>query len=661
MPSAKKRTAFAPRSPCSGRHGLEARVSRQMARDPADWTVAEACDWLELVGLGQYRQRFVHHAVCGAVLLKLSTEELKVELGIAPLGHRERLLNAVHDLEQLWWRRPAERQAGGAETAGSEGWGSPSASCPGSPGAGADVGLQRAYGQRARLMRELEKAEGRQAHRAKAAEQAVHVAGQAEAEVRKLQASICQLDRQLGWQAASQLLFNPLDVHGAVAWQPAGKPRTAPAAGSPARGRSPSPARGSPMNRVSRRIMEAQSASGGGAFLERLSRDVAARQAKGAEAARRAGRYRGSAQDQLAEREREARDAAFLREVVAVRDIGLAEMLGSGDPEQLAQACDEVSERYRAELQLSEEVAAAVRRAASPAHKAAKLAGALHSAQFMERLQQDLATRDARLQELQQRYLRLEQGNTLEQQEHADLAAAQAHFAALGWPEGSLEAGPGDAAAGCDAALGALLKRAAALQEARERGGPAPDWEQPEWRQDGLAEMRADNHANLQPAAEGMEAALGAAADAQTAGEQGSALEAQEVPGPDLLGETVQLLAACRPQELALLAGLTGYRRLLMCWRAMRAQQFLAVTQRDLEARKAKAKELEARLYPSQTKVLPKEDFDKFFDRLMADTQRRLQHRDELAEQANAEVLAKMRKPAPPPLAHNRRPALPTR
>ncbi len=61
-----------------------------------------------------------------------------------------------------------------------------------------------------------------------------------------------------------------------------------------------------------------------------------------------------------------------------MRDIGLAEMLGSGDPEQLAQACDEVSERYRAELQLSEEVAAAVRRAASPAHKAAKLAGALH-------------------------------------------------------------------------------------------------------------------------------------------------------------------------------------------------------------------------------------------------------------------------------------------
>lgn len=40
--------------------------------------VAQVCDWLELIGLGQYRRRFVHNAVSGAVLLKLSNEELKV-------------------------------------------------------------------------------------------------------------------------------------------------------------------------------------------------------------------------------------------------------------------------------------------------------------------------------------------------------------------------------------------------------------------------------------------------------------------------------------------------------------------------------------------------------------------------------------------------------
>lgn len=86
------------------------------------------------------------------------------------------------------------------------------------------------------------------------------------------------------------------------------------------------------------------------------------------------------------------------------------------------------------------------------------------------------------------RYFKLEQGNTREQQECADLAAAQAHFASLGWPEGGLDVAPEDGAAGCDGALGALLARALALQEARERGGLAPDWEQPEWRWEGAQE-----------------------------------------------------------------------------------------------------------------------------------------------------------------------------
>lgn len=66
------------------------------------------------------------------------------------------------------------------------------------------------------------------------------------------------------------------------------------------------------------------------------------------------------------------------RELVEARDSGLAGMLGSGDPAQLAQACDEVAESYQAELQLSDEAVAAVRRLASPARKAARLAGAVH-------------------------------------------------------------------------------------------------------------------------------------------------------------------------------------------------------------------------------------------------------------------------------------------
>ena len=145
----------------------------------------------------------------------------------------------------------------------------------------------------------------------RAAEQAARVAGQSAEEVRKLQASLCELDRSLGWQAATQQLFDPLDVHGVRAWQPAGKQRAGrPGIGSPMRCVSPGgggggSGGGSPMSTVSRRLMQ-----GGGGFLERLSADVQARQAKAAEAARRAGRY---ADEQLAEREREARDLRFLK------------------------------------------------------------------------------------------------------------------------------------------------------------------------------------------------------------------------------------------------------------------------------------------------------------------------------------------------------------
>lgn len=80
------------------------------------------------------------------------------------------------------------------------------------------------------------------------------------------------------------------------------------------------------------------------------------------------------------------------------------------------------------------------------------------------------------------RYFKLEQGNTAEQQEKADAAAAQAHFVQLGWPADDLRPDAGDESAGCDELLRALLKRAAALQEARQRGKPGVDWEQPEWK-----------------------------------------------------------------------------------------------------------------------------------------------------------------------------------
>ncbi len=49
-----------------------------MARYPSTWPVAAVCDWLEYIGLGQYRKRVVHHCVTGELLLRLSSGQLKV-------------------------------------------------------------------------------------------------------------------------------------------------------------------------------------------------------------------------------------------------------------------------------------------------------------------------------------------------------------------------------------------------------------------------------------------------------------------------------------------------------------------------------------------------------------------------------------------------------
>lgn len=49
-----------------------------MAYDISSWTVTEVCDWVEEIGLGQYRRRFLHHCIDGSLLLRLTGHELKV-------------------------------------------------------------------------------------------------------------------------------------------------------------------------------------------------------------------------------------------------------------------------------------------------------------------------------------------------------------------------------------------------------------------------------------------------------------------------------------------------------------------------------------------------------------------------------------------------------
>jgi hypothetical protein len=224
------------------------------------------------------------------------------------------------------------------------------------------------------------------------------------------------------------------------------------------------------------------------------------------------------------------------------------------------------------------------------------------------------------------------------------------------------------------------------------------DWEQAQWQEDGLDMLQAAKNVELQAASDGQQAALDAAAapvgtvrdfrkgterpkDLAQAGHAVRLPLRRHEPMPcmnvasgafpdstpctfllqlqpdDHVGKTSELLSACPPGEVALLQGLGGYRKLIMTWRAIRAQQFVAFTRLDLEQRRAKAAALERQVYPDHTRVLSKEEYEAFFDRLMADTARRAQHRDELAEKAREEALAKLKKTAPPPPTHKRQQA----
>ena len=59
--------------------------------------VMDVADWLRTLGLGQYEATFRENAVTGDLVASLTGEDLK-DLGIASVGHRRRLLNAIANL-----------------------------------------------------------------------------------------------------------------------------------------------------------------------------------------------------------------------------------------------------------------------------------------------------------------------------------------------------------------------------------------------------------------------------------------------------------------------------------------------------------------------------------------------------------------------------------
>ena len=54
-------------------------------------------DWLRSLGLGEYEAAFRDNEIDGAVLPKLTVDDLK-DLGVAAVGHRRKILSAIEEL-----------------------------------------------------------------------------------------------------------------------------------------------------------------------------------------------------------------------------------------------------------------------------------------------------------------------------------------------------------------------------------------------------------------------------------------------------------------------------------------------------------------------------------------------------------------------------------
>src|SRR5215210_395715 len=92
----RPRSAVAAAGGDAGRGGLLAadRRGREGARAPQERPVTDVAAWLRGLGLGQYEAAFRDNAVDVNVLPSLTAEDLK-EIGVAAVGHRRRMLDAI--------------------------------------------------------------------------------------------------------------------------------------------------------------------------------------------------------------------------------------------------------------------------------------------------------------------------------------------------------------------------------------------------------------------------------------------------------------------------------------------------------------------------------------------------------------------------------------
>ncbi|KAL0054463.1 hypothetical protein WJX82_009210 [Trebouxia sp. C0006] len=644
-------THASPRSPRSrpgsamaSRARLEATVQQSMQHNVNHWAVAEVCDWSDYIGLGQYRKKFVHHCIDGKLLLRLSDRDLKEEMGIAPLGHRQGLLMAIADVATYNSQthgdssphRPQSR--GRPQSApGARGYSPARGAASDGGSVSPERGLKELHALKAlelrdHLLREMEKAQYRAAHRQSLAGQAVHHAQIAGTETKKLKGQIFDLERNAGLRplirpssGVSHRMGDSLDVLGHIPWHPAG------------RGRSTTPlCKASPemtdevtfhphINQNSLAIMqERRGGNGSAGFLNRLEADLHGRKMRLQNKAEQLHSREAVFGDPKISQKEADRDAHFLRQYVQLKT-------GQDLPcEGVEAALDEVLANYKSELGLTDKENDQLEHFQGNA-KVQRVVAILRSHQFMERYQAEINARDERMKESKRlgrevpKKTRMTAPDVKPNTDELDIKKCAAHFETCGWD--SLEFDP--SSGGPDKKFDGVLKRVRAQQEAQDKANAAlqaskaatvsmlipdakVDWSK--FRSDGLESLQESQMKQQQAAKAGKK-------------------EEDSKAARHNLNWTVQLLAACRKDELEKLEKWQGVPRCVAMYRAINSQRFLEFTREDLRKREEKHEQAMKALEPHR-KQLSKQDADKFFDRLMDDNEKRKKNRADMIKKA---------------------------
>ncbi|CAM6090327.1 unnamed protein product [Calypogeia fissa] len=73
-------------------------ASTSIPGPPSDWSVGDTAQWLAQQGFARYASSFVDNDIDGAILLLLTEEDLRDELGIQSLGDRKKLIQVIQRL-----------------------------------------------------------------------------------------------------------------------------------------------------------------------------------------------------------------------------------------------------------------------------------------------------------------------------------------------------------------------------------------------------------------------------------------------------------------------------------------------------------------------------------------------------------------------------------